>query len=92
MFHGLKLKMCCCVVTIMLYCAVIPGELMLPLVTSLLMQSVFQEKFEWWWLYVADKRNHFLISAPVQVTSLKEEETVSTFKLKFIVFYCTCCV
>jgi translocation protein SEC63 len=39
-----------------------------------------QEKHEWWWLYVADKKNHLLITAPVQVCSLKHEESV---QLKF---------
>ncbi|XP_076444580.1 translocation protein SEC63 homolog isoform X2 [Babylonia areolata] len=38
------------------------------------------EKQEAWWLYVADKKRHLLITAPVHVCSLKEEEEV---KLKF---------
>ena len=33
-------------------------------------------KYEWWWLYVADKKNQLLISAPLQVCSLKTEEEV----------------
>ncbi|ELU17583.1 hypothetical protein CAPTEDRAFT_160293 [Capitella teleta] len=37
-------------------------------------------KHEWWWLYVADRKNHLLITAPVQVCSLKHEEQV---QLKF---------
>ena len=35
-----------------------------------------QMKYEWWWLYVADRRNHLLITAPVQVCSLRTEEEV----------------
>lgn len=38
------------------------------------------DKHEWWWIYVADKKSHMLISAPVQICSLKESEEVS---LKF---------
>ncbi|KAK7107985.1 translocation protein SEC63 homolog [Littorina saxatilis] len=38
------------------------------------------DKQEAWWLYVADKKRHLLITAPVHVCSLKEEEEV---KLKF---------
>ncbi|KAI0226507.1 J domain-containing protein [Lamellibrachia satsuma] len=37
-------------------------------------------KYEWWWLYVADKKNQLLISAPLQVCSLKSEEEI---QLKF---------
>ena len=35
-----------------------------------------QDKQEAWWLYVADKKRHLLITAPVHVCSLKEEEEV----------------
>ncbi|XP_074663025.1 translocation protein SEC63 homolog isoform X2 [Tubulanus polymorphus] len=38
------------------------------------------EKYEWWWIYVADRKNHQLITAPVQVCSLKDREEV---QLKF---------
>ncbi|XP_041351703.1 translocation protein SEC63 homolog [Gigantopelta aegis] len=38
------------------------------------------EKQEWWWLYVADRKRHQLITAPVQICSLKKEEEV---QLKF---------
>ncbi|CAH1799731.1 unnamed protein product [Owenia fusiformis] len=38
------------------------------------------DKQEWWWVYVADRKHHQLITAPVQVTSLKHEEEIS---LKF---------
>lgn len=34
------------------------------------------EKYEWWWLYVADKKSRLLITAPVQVCSLRTEEQV----------------
>ena len=44
------------------------------------MFCVCQAKHEWWWLYVADRKNHLLITAPVQVCSLKDEEQV---QLKF---------
>jgi hypothetical protein len=39
-----------------------------------------QEKHEWWWVYVADRKNHSLITAPVQICGLKEREEV---QLKF---------
>lgn len=38
------------------------------------------EKFEWWWLYIADRKNSILMSAPVHVCSLKDFEE---FQLKF---------
>ncbi|XP_067674081.1 translocation protein SEC63 homolog [Haliotis asinina] len=38
------------------------------------------EKQEWWWLYVADRKHHNLITAPVQICSLKKDEEV---QLKF---------
>ncbi|KAK2171190.1 hypothetical protein NP493_1094g02025 [Ridgeia piscesae] len=37
-------------------------------------------KYEWWWLYVADKKNQLIISAPLQVCSLMSEEEI---QLKF---------
>lgn len=39
-----------------------------------------EEKQEGWWLYVSDKRNHMLITAPVQILTLKDEEELT---LKF---------
>ncbi|KAL3881682.1 hypothetical protein ACJMK2_028087 [Sinanodonta woodiana] len=39
-----------------------------------------EEKQEGWWLYVADRKNHMLISAPVQILSLKTSEEI---QLKF---------
>lgn len=39
-----------------------------------------EEKQEGWWLYMADKKNHMLVTAPVQILSLKTEEEVA---LKF---------
>nr|KAG5706886.1 hypothetical protein BaRGS_021392 [Batillaria attramentaria] len=41
------------------------------------------EKQEAWWLYVADRKRHLLITAPVHVCSLKQEEEVVLIKLKF---------
>lgn len=38
------------------------------------------EKFEWWWVYLADKKNHNLITAPLQVCSLQDREEL---QLKF---------
>ncbi|WAR09208.1 SEC63-like protein [Mya arenaria] len=38
------------------------------------------EKQEGWWLYVADRKNHMLVTAPVQILSLKKEEEMT---LKF---------
>ncbi|KAK3097244.1 hypothetical protein FSP39_007997 [Pinctada imbricata] len=39
-----------------------------------------EEKQEGWWLYVADRKGHMLITAPVQILSLKSEEELT---LKF---------
>ncbi|KAL5010504.1 hypothetical protein ScPMuIL_012809 [Solemya velum] len=39
-----------------------------------------EDKQECWWLYVADRKNHMLISAPVNISSLKREEEI---QLKF---------
>lgn len=39
--------------------------------------DILQEKQEEWWLYVSDKRTHMLITAPVQILTLKDEEEVS---------------
>lgn len=39
-----------------------------------------EEKQEGWWLYVSDKRTHMLITAPVQILTLKDEEELT---LKF---------
>ena len=38
------------------------------------------EKFEWWWVYLADKKSHNLITAPLQVCSLQDREDL---QLKF---------
>ncbi|KAK6187306.1 hypothetical protein SNE40_005367 [Patella caerulea] len=38
------------------------------------------DKHEWWWLYMADRKRHLLITAPVQICSLKTEEEI---QLKF---------
>ena len=44
-----------------------------------------QQKYERWWAYVADRRTHQLITAPVYVCSLKDVEDVSLiFILKTI--------
>ncbi|XP_048767691.1 translocation protein SEC63 homolog [Ostrea edulis] len=39
-----------------------------------------EEKQEGWWLYVCDKRSHMLITAPVQILTLKDTEELT---LKF---------
>ena len=41
-----------------------------------------QIKYEWWWLYVSDKKNHLLITAPVQVCSFRTEEEVNIFMIE----------
>ena len=33
-------------------------------------------KHEWWWVYLSDPKKHMLITAPVQVCSLKQREEV----------------
>lgn len=38
------------------------------------------EKQEWWWIYIADRRDHTLVSMPYHVCTLKETEEV---ELKF---------
>ena len=40
-----------------------------------------QEKQEGWWLYVSDKKTHMLITAPVQIQTLKTEEEVRSFSV-----------
>ncbi|XP_030577606.1 translocation protein SEC63 homolog isoform X2 [Archocentrus centrarchus] len=39
-----------------------------------------EEKQEWWWLYIADRREHTLVSMPCHVCTLKDTEEV---ELKF---------
>ncbi|XP_059838975.1 translocation protein SEC63 homolog [Hypanus sabinus] len=39
-----------------------------------------EEKQEWWWLYIADRKEHMLISMPYHVCTLKEQEEI---ELKF---------
>uniref|UniRef100_A0AAX7TKM3 Translocation protein SEC63 homolog n=1 Tax=Astatotilapia calliptera TaxID=8154 RepID=A0AAX7TKM3_ASTCA len=39
-----------------------------------------EEKQEWWWLYIADRREHTLVSMPSHVCTLKDTEEV---ELKF---------
>ncbi|XP_078398635.1 translocation protein SEC63 homolog [Cetorhinus maximus] len=39
-----------------------------------------EEKQEWWWLYIADRKEHALISMPYHVCTLQEEEEI---ELKF---------
>ncbi|OQV17240.1 Translocation protein SEC63-like protein [Hypsibius exemplaris] len=39
-----------------------------------------EDKQEWWWVYLADKKNRKLVSAPLLVTNLVAEESV---QLKF---------
>ena len=38
--------------------------------------ALLQVKQEWWWLYIGDRKSHSLITAPVQLCSLKTEEEV----------------
>lgn len=40
-----------------------------------------EAKQEGWWLYVSDKKQHMLITAPVQILTLKEKEEIT---LKFL--------
>lgn len=35
-----------------------------------------QVKYEWWWLYVVDRKISQLIRLPLHITSLKDEEEV----------------
>ena len=35
-----------------------------------------QEKQEWWWIYVTDRRKTELITPPQQIFNLKDEEKV----------------
>lgn len=36
-----------------------------------------EEKQEWWWLYIADRRDQTLVSMPYHVCTLKDTEEVS---------------
>lgn len=38
-----------------------------------------EEKQEWWWLYIADRRDQTLVSMPYHVCTLKDTEEVSAF-------------
>lgn len=38
-----------------------------------------EEKQEWWWLYIADRRDQSLVSMPHHVCTLKDTEEVSLF-------------
>lgn len=38
------------------------------------------EKYEWWWVYMADRKNHSLLTAPVLICNLRDEQEV---ELKF---------
>uniref|UniRef100_H2YM46 J domain-containing protein n=1 Tax=Ciona savignyi TaxID=51511 RepID=H2YM46_CIOSA len=38
------------------------------------------EKQEWWWVYVCDRKRHLLLTAPVMVCNLREEQEI---ELKF---------
>merc|ERR1719457_292119 len=32
-----------------------------------------QEKQEWWWVYMCDRKNHALLTAPIIIQNLREE-------------------
>ncbi len=53
-----------------------PARLLRSLWLPINLLLVCQVKYEWWWVYVADKKSHLLITAPVQVCSLRSEEEV----------------
>ena len=38
--------------------------------------SIFQVKYEWWWLYMSDRKQHLLITSPLQICSLRDEAEV----------------
>ena len=42
-----------------------------------------QEKQEWWWIYVTDRRKTELITPPQQIFNLKDEEKVEWLLLVF---------
>lgn len=46
-------------------------------------------KQEFWWLYIADKKKHQIISAPTQICNLKDQDEVScfTFDMFFICIF-----
>lgn len=47
--------------------------------------SDFQEKLEYWWLYIADKKARSLVTPPMQIRSLQSDEEVShNFLFNFI--------
>lgn len=40
-----------------------------------------EEKQEWWWLYIADRKDQTLVSMPYHVCTLKDTEEVSGFNI-----------
>uniref|UniRef100_A0A3B4G7E5 Translocation protein SEC63 homolog n=1 Tax=Pundamilia nyererei TaxID=303518 RepID=A0A3B4G7E5_9CICH len=43
-----------------------------------------EEKQEWWWLYIADRREHTLVSMPSHVCTLKDTEELEVHEAKAI--------
>lgn len=43
-----------------------------------------EEKQEWWWLYIADRRDQTLVSMPYHVCTLKDTEEVRPRRLDWI--------
>ncbi|VDP15244.1 unnamed protein product [Soboliphyme baturini] len=35
-----------------------------------------EDKYEWWWVYICDRRHRLIVSLPVHVTTLVEEEEI----------------
>lgn len=48
-----------------------------------------QEKHEWWWIYVTDRRRRELITRPQMICNLKDEEKVSVWSLTLHTHSCT---
>lgn len=43
-----------------------------------------EDKYEWWWVYLCDRKNRQLICPPVRVTTLVDEEEVLHSQINFI--------
>lgn len=42
-----------------------------------------QEKFEGWWIYLADRKTRQLITKPIYIATLQTEEEVSSVRILF---------
>ena len=48
-----------------------------------------EEKQEWWWLYIADRRDQTLVSMPYHVCTLKDTEEVCVCVCVCVLVHCS---